>query len=43
MHLLGKFITEGNDKADESPQEGAMLNGGGMVQVTAIAVSARKS
>ena len=32
MSLFEKFITEGNEKADEFAKEGAMLDGGFMVQ-----------
>ena len=38
MSLFEKFITEGNEKADELAKEGAMLDGGAMTQVRAITV-----
>ena len=38
MSLFEKFITEGNEKADEPAKEGARLDGGDMAQVKAITV-----
>ena len=43
MSLFERFITEGNEKADEPAKEGAMLDGGVMAQVRASAVQAGKN
>ena len=38
MSLFEKFITDGNEKADEPAKEGAMLDGGDMAQIRASTV-----
>ena len=35
---LGKFITEGHEKADEPAKEGAMLDGEDVAQVRAVTI-----
>ena len=38
LSLFERFVTEGNEKADELSKEGAMMDGGVMVQVRAITI-----
>ena len=42
MSLFEKFITEGNEKADDPAKEGAMLDGGFMAQARASTVQQEK-
>ena len=42
MTLLGKMVTEGNERSDELAKDGAMLDGGEMPQIRASTVQQKK-
>ena len=42
LTLFERFVTEGNEKADELAADGAKMDGGDMAQVTAITVQQKK-